>query len=80
MTAHRRLVTAIRAFARAHADWQRACVEIAALDALQYREGFMRARNAERRDWERVRDSALRRMRAACREVWGIVYGLEIAA
>lgn len=61
--------------ARATFDaYTRACAEIAALDALPYREGFMRARNAQRRDCERLRDSARRRMvrmvTAMWRDVW----------
>lgn len=64
---------AVAAFHEAARRYREACAEIALLDALPYRDGFMRARQQERRDWERKARFAVRGMRACCKEtaaVW----------
>jgi hypothetical protein len=52
----------------AHQRYETARREIAMLDALPKRDGYMRARQAERRDWERKAAFAVREMRDACRD------------
>jgi hypothetical protein len=59
---------ALRRFDAAATRYREAVCEIAMLDALPRREGFMAARNAERADWHRKAAFAVREMRASVAE------------
>jgi hypothetical protein len=64
------LARALSRFDAAATRYRTAVCEIAALNALPPRDGFMRTRNAERADWERRKGFEADEMRRACKAMW----------